>query len=219
MKRALTGTVVVANNAQNTPLSWSFNTAFSFDNTALASLGGFSLRQVMGDVGQYQFQASSSGVNAVDGNGIGGAAQSQGSQAWHILNATPGNNNSSFFGNAFSFNFNPSAPNSPTGTIDGDLTSDGFLHWYYGYDADTCFDPPGPSSCTNGKTALANPMFDFAGAYTITGFNIDQATGNRTMLVSLRGTITQDVPEPATLALVGLALLGAAGASRRRRAA
>jgi hypothetical protein len=203
-----TGTVVVANNAQNTPLSWSFDTAFGFDTAARADLNGASLAQVFGDVGQYRFQAASAGVAAVDGNGVGGPAQSQGTQQWQILNATPGNNNSTFFGNPFVFSFIADALNSPTGSIDGDLTTDGFVHWYYGYD-----------NQAGGKTALLNPMFDFSGRYTITGFNVNPLNGERTMTVNLSGTISQQIPEPATLALVGAALLGGAAASRRRKQA
>jgi hypothetical protein len=212
-----TGTVVVANNAQNTPLSWNFDTAFSFSNTPLPQLGGFSLQQIFGDVGQYRFQANSSGVNAVDGNGIGGPTlQQPGFEAWHILNTVPGNQNSTYFGSAFSFAFTPDALNSPTGSLDGDLTSDGFTHWYYGYDSDTCFDPPGPANCTNGRTPLLNSMFDFTGRYQLTGFTIN-TDGTRTLQVSLTGTVTQTIPEPGSLALVGAALLGGAALTRRRK--
>ncbi len=207
-----TGTVVVSDSEPNTPLSWNFNTGFGFSTTARADLGGASLAQIFGDQGQFKFQAASAGVNAVDGNGIGGLSQSQGSQQWQILNTVPGNQNSMFFGNAFAFTFSPTS--ASTGSIDGDLTSDGFVHWYYGYDSDTCFDPPGPATCTNGRTALPNSAFDFTGGYTITGSSVD-TQGLRTLSVSLTGTITQTVPEPASLALAGVALLAGVSATRR----
>ena len=210
------GTVVVANNAQNTPLSWNFDTSFAFSTTPLAQLGGATLAQVFGDAGQYRFQAASAGLNAVDGNGIGGVAQSQSTQQWQILNTVAGNNNSTYFGNPFTFAFSEDSVNAPTGSMNGNLTSDGFTHWYYGYDADTCFDPPGPAACTNGRTALANPMFDFAGRYTLTGFT-DNGNNTRTLQVTLTGAITQNVPEPTSLALAGAALLAGVLATRRRK--
>ena len=201
-----TGTVVVANNAQNTPLSWSFDTAFNFSPTPLPLLGGLSLQQIHGDFfNVHRFQASSAGLNAVDGNGAGGAPLSQGVQQWQILNTVPGNNNSTYFGNQFSFGFVEDFANAPTGSISGDIVSDGFVHWYGNYD-----------SSPGGKTAFPDPVFNFSGRYNLTGFTAN-TNGTRTLQINLNGAITQTVPEPTSLALVGAALFGGVEATRRRK--
>jgi len=202
------GTVVVSDANQSVPLSWSFNTAFSFDNTPLAALGGFSLKQIMNDnFSQYQFLAASAGTMAVDGAGFGNPTINKGLQQWQILNATVGAPNSTAYGTPFTFGFTPDSVNSPTGAMNGTLLSDGFWHWYGAYD-----------NQAGGQTALTNPSFDFTGRYTLTNFSVNQANGQRTLSVNLTGTITQDIPEPGSLALAGLALAGLGAASRRRKA-
>jgi hypothetical protein len=179
--------------------SWSFSGAFSFNNT-LALYGGYTLSQVMGDVGQFSFQASSAGVSVVDGNGapsLTNPTHPMGTAAWQILNTY--GQNSTYYGPSATFALG-------SGDVTGTLASDGFVHWYYGYDADPSAGPYG----TPGKTALpVGTSFVFSGMPVITG------SSNGTQSFNLSGTVAA-VPEPETYAML-LSGLGLMGFIARRR--
>lgn len=176
----ITGTGTYTDNS-----NWSLTGAFTFD-AALTS--------IFNDMGQYQFNASSYGVPQVDGNGVGGAPIDRGLAPWGILNTSAPNLNSTFYGPSATWGMG--AGNTMTGT----LATDGYIHWYYGYDTDT--NP-------NGRTSLASlgvaPNFSVTGNYTM-------GQGNS---FSFTGTVAA-VPEPETYAML-LAGLGLLGFIARRR--
>lgn len=175
--------------------NWSFSGAFDFDN---------SVDSTFGDVGQFTFNASSTGLTARDGNGPsptnGGTnpTHTMGAAAWEILNTYGAN--STFYGP--SFNWAMGSGNSITGT----LVTDGSIHWYYGYD-----ETVGTPTSAPGKTALADfrfsPELSFVGSYQM-GQNND---------FTFNGTVSAaPVPEPETYGMM-MAGLGLIGFIARRR--
>jgi hypothetical protein len=82
----------------------------------------------------------------------------------------------------------------------------------------------GPASC--GACLPPSGGFDYTGNYTFTGLNAGDtisfrwtgrnADSNRTMNSTLTLTQNSNVPEPLSIVLVGIGLLGVAGASRRK---
>jgi hypothetical protein len=190
-----TGSVILDGSGNAT--SWSFNGGFTFDS---------SLTTAMGDQGQFRFQANSSGVSIVDGNGIGGATHSVGTDPWQIINTNATNPNSTIYGPNATFSV------LGNGSVTGTLTTDGYIHWYYGYDAEASAGPYG----TPGKTPLAS-----LGAGSVLTFNGTPTNYNATNgTFDFTGTVTA-VPEPETYAmlLAGLGLLGYVGRRRQRKEA
>ena len=92
------------------------------------------------------------------------------------------------------------------------MTTDGFIHWYYGYDSTV-----GPPA---GRTALldfnTSSVLDFTGRFTTTSFDAP-VNGIQTARFTFEGDISANpVPEPATLSLMGLGMVGVALARKRR---
>lgn len=187
-----TGTVSISGGS---PTGWDFSGLFSFENTV--PYGGFTLAQIFGDVGQFTFAASSlANLPAYDSNGGSDPGVIyRGSVGWLINN--PGGPNATIYGSTGGFAFSGAYP---TGTVTATLYTDGFIHWYYGYD-DTIGPPAGKTSLA--ALGLTNPLL-FSGVYNITG-----DTGN-TITFNLTGDITTQVPEPSLMLLFGIGL-GAAG--------
>jgi hypothetical protein len=155
------------------------------------------LDPIFGDVGQYQFNLNTTQFNARDGNGAspgnGGTNPThlKPLASWEILNTWGAN--STFYGP--SWNVVLGAGNTFTGT----LATEGFIHWFYGYDEDV-----------GGKTALAafgqSSELSFVGSYQLQGNDLTYS-----MTVS-----TAPIPEPETYAMM-LAGLGVLGVAARRR--
>lgn len=187
----------------STAASWTFNGAFNFDNTVLYALpggGSASLATLMGESPstQFQFQASSAAnLAVVDGNGIGGPVHQMGSAEWQILNTSTNNNNSTLYGPSATFNFQ-------AGTVTGTLSTDGNVHWYYGYD--------GGLGITGAPGMTPLSSFGAGSVLAFTGTPTNIAPDGS---FSFTGTVTA-VPEPETLAML-LAGLGLVGVVVRRR--
>ena len=125
----------------------------------------------------------------------------------------------SFFGDVGQYQFLAAsaptfAPDYLSGAITGTLTTDGFIHWYYGYDSQLLPTP--------GKTALlafnTSSVLDFTGSFITDPNSIrTDANGRQTAAFTFTGDISANpVPEPATLSLMGLGMVGVALARKRR---
>jgi hypothetical protein len=193
-----TGTVTISSSGS--PTNWTVSGGFSFDNTV--SYGGYTLQQIFGAV-PFTFGASSlANLSAYDGNGHDPSPHFKGNVGWLINN--PYGPNAMFYGSTGSFLFSGAYP---TGTVSATLNTNGFIHWYYGYD-ETVGPPAGETSLA--AWGLNNPL-NFNGTYTITG-----DTGN-TITFNLTGDITTQVPEPSIMLLLGLGIGTATFAGWRRK--
>ncbi|MFZ4479285.1 MAG: PEP-CTERM sorting domain-containing protein [Rhodoferax sp.] len=178
--------------------SWSFSGGFSFAS---------GLQSAMGDVGQFQFQANSGGVSVVDGNGVGGATHNMGFAPWQIINTNATNPNSTLYGPSATFNV-------LGGAVSGTLSTDGNIHWYYGFDGDAI----APVSGKPGMTPLS--AFGTASVLTFTGTPTITSQSGSTQNFTFNATVAA-VPEPETYAmlLAGLGLLGAVARRKKNRQA
>lgn len=92
--------------------------------------------------------------------------------------------------------------------------------WNTVYDTDNTLTAPGSFSDTSGYAAYANTLLANAAGFSVTKqLYVLKSASNQDQLFWIDSQGRRgDLPEPASLALVGLALGGAAFASRRRRA-
>lgn len=212
----ITGTGTVTVDGNNNPTAYSFLGAFAFDNiTPVYNTWTLASPQLMNDLRQYTFAASSSAnVLALDWNSNpANLPIPRGSFNW-VLNNTSGPDNATLYGNDHSFNFVfiPGTGTPDHGTLTGTVkSSDGNIHWYYGYDTDTF--PP-----VNGMTPLAffggSDTFDVNGNFTVTG--VTGSTINYSLIATVTGS---PVPLPPSALFLGSGLLGLVGLRWRRRQA
>jgi hypothetical protein len=201
----LTGSGTVTLDSHGNPTGYSFTSAFSW----VPALAG---PTAMNDLGQYVFAANSLGTLPVydysaalspappvytSGSNYMGAFQFD-------LNTTRngGAHSSTLYGSILNFTFQGT---EPSGNVTGAIKSDGFLHWYYGFDSYV-----GPPA---GKTSLAawgvSDIFNFAGTYQVTQF------GGQSETFNLNGTLYA-TPLPSTVLLLGSGLAGLAFWRKRR---
>jgi len=221
----MTGSGTATVNDLGQPTAYSFSGGFAFDNSTQYNLGppyGLqTLKQIMGDVGQYKFLANSSGnLPAYDysapwpspsppypampeGYTAGGPTLIGYFQ--YDLNTTGngGAHSSLFYGSVLNFAFQGTSSGTVTAVTQ---SSDGYIHWYYGFD-----DFAGPPA---GMTLLSSLGLSgtayFNGTYAVT-----EQIGS-TVSYTLAGTF-DTVPLPPSMLLLGSGLLGLVGLGWRRR--
>ncbi|MCX5805879.1 MAG: hypothetical protein NT010_07415 [Proteobacteria bacterium] len=191
-------------------VSYSYDGIFGFDNTTPypTPYGLQTLKTIVGDVGQFSLNINSSGVTAYDFNGYTLAipAVPVGTYTW-VLNNQNGAGGTILYGNVVNWNFAPDQGTQSYGTVNGTLQSNGFIHWYYGYDSYV-----GPPA---GQTSLASmglsDTFTFTGNYSITYGEDSSPIG-----YNLTGTLSANqVPVPPSLFLLAPGLLGLVGIKRK----
>jgi hypothetical protein len=174
--------------------------AFAFSPAGLG--GGNSFKSIFGDVGQFTFAANSAGtLSAFDysapGSAFPGPSIFHSNQQWIIGNSSVPTGDSRLYGNIVSFAFDPS------GTVTGTLKTDGYIHWYYGYD--------NYNGSPHGEASLASlglsDTLNFSGTWT----------GGPAGFTLTSGTVSAStVPIPGALVLFGSGLLGLVGIGRKR---
>jgi len=209
------GTVTVDDFGQ--PTAYSFSGSFAFDNVTQYNVPGYGLQtlaQIMGDQGQYVFLANSSGnLPAYDYSGVLASpppGYTTGSNYigtfQYDLNTTGngGEHSSTFYGSVVNFVFQGS---EPTGTVTAAVqSSDGYIHWYYGFDN---FAGPPAGETSLASLGLSDTSY-FNGTYTVTGY------GDHSVNYTLTGTF-DTVPLPSTVLLLGSGLMGLVGLRYRRK--
>ncbi len=204
----MTGSGTVTVDGLGQPTAYSFSGGLAFDNATQYNLGppfGLqTLKQIMGDQGQYIFAANSLGVPAYDYDGYTQGSVFKGNFQYD-LNTTGngGAHSSTFYGSVLNFAFQGI---QPTGTVTGTLkSSDGNIHWYYGYD-NYVGPPAGMTSLAT--LGLSDTAF-FNGIYTVT------TQGGGTVNYTLTGTLNT-TPLPGSLLLLGSGLVGLGFLGRRK---
>jgi hypothetical protein len=215
----ISGTGSVTVNGSGNPTAYSFGGAFNFDNITYYPIpvetpGGTvivnqTLKTIVGESNPTQFTfAAHSAADLIALDSYGGASPiNRGNYySWKVDN--PNGSNTSLYGTAVNFIF------SPIDQYHGDLTgtvtsSDGFFHWYYGYD-----NQPDPVH-GGGMTSLAllglSNTFLVSGTYYTPGGDIS-GSGSFTVNAQLSA-----VPLPGALVLLGAGLVRLARYSRRKR--
>jgi hypothetical protein len=192
----VTGAGTFTVDGSGNPTGYAFSGAFSW----VPALAGPS---AMNDLGQYVFAADSAGtLTAYDYDAYSATSHNMGN-VYFDLNTTGngGAHSSTLYGSILNFTF----AGSPSGTVTGSVLSDGYIHYYYGFD--NYPGPPAPGETSIASLGLSS-IFDFDGTYNVTGPGQFNLTG------TLYAT-----PLPGTLLLLGSGLAGLAFYRRRRAAA
>jgi len=184
---------------------YTFAGDFAFDTTNLG--GGNTFQSIFGDVGQFTFAADSAGTlpaydYSAPGSAVSGPSIFKGNQQWIIGNSSVATGDSRLYGSIGSFDFT-SDSSGTAGTVTGTLITDGYIHWYYGYD-DYLGVPPGQTSLASWNLS---DTLNFSGTWSGT-------PGSFTLT---SGTVTAStVPIPGAVWLLGSGIVGLIGLKRRQ---
>jgi hypothetical protein len=180
---------------------YSFSGAYHFDNTVeypIPGVGNQTLAQIFSDGGQYSFAANTDGsLHAGDAKYLNPTLD-KGSSKWGIYGT---NNGTTFYGQAMTLAFSGGTSVGASGSATGVFNSDGFIHWYYGYDGD-----PG------GKTSMAAYGLP-AASYFLGQYEITSTNGSN-INFKINGEFIP-TPLPGTVVLLGSGLAGLAFWRRR----